>query len=664
MADARLSVEIAADIRNVIAGMRQASQAVQTGASDIAASTGRAERSFTLLNNTRFNFGTNFQRSSEVAISASRALATQAATTGAALGGSVARGSNQAAFALTNLGRVAQDAPFGFIGIQNNLNPLLESFQRLRTESGSNAAALRALGSSLMGPAGIGIALSLVSAGILLYQKYLQGAKKATEEAAKTTEDYAKSLDQVTRAQLVGAQNAQDEIVKLRSLYAVTQNTSISLKQRKEAVNELQKQYPAYFKNISDEAILAGNAKTAYDNLATAIIATAKARAAQDIIVQNSKKQLENEQKITDLKAKQIKQEQELRQAKELDKVSSAGGTGSIGGLNVGTTQKVGRALDDIKENITEQLTLNAANVKITQQNLELTKSITAEVQKGADLAGKVGDLETERVKKKKKIRDYTKEANEFAANAAESLASANAKEAVDAQTKALQEYNDVLRIGNELESEFGNDAFVKAFADRNKTLVEQNAMLRSDFETSFGAIGEAIGTAFANGGNVIEAFGATVLSSIGDILVQFGKLSIAAGIASTALASALKNPFGGGGLAAIAAGIALVAVGSAVKGFSSKLGNGGGSGNSGGSGGKLPQFANGTNYAPGGAALVGERGPELVNLPTGSQVIPNHKLAGIGSGMSVNLAGKLEIGIDKLYFALEREARKQSRIA
>jgi hypothetical protein len=32
--------------------------------------------------------------------------------------------------------------------------------------------------------------------------------------------------------------------------------------------------------------------------------------------------------------------------------------------------------------------------------------------------------------------------------------------------------------------------------------------------------------------------------------------------------------------------------------------------------------FAAGTNFAPGGIALVGERGPELVNLPRGSQVI------------------------------------------
>ncbi len=59
--------------------------------------------------------------------------------------------SNTAGFALQNLGRVAQDLPFGFVGIANNLNPLLESFQRLRKESGSTGGALKLLAGSLGG---------------------------------------------------------------------------------------------------------------------------------------------------------------------------------------------------------------------------------------------------------------------------------------------------------------------------------------------------------------------------------------------------------------------------------------------------------------------------------------------------------------------------------
>ncbi|MER8664403.1 phage tail length tape measure family protein [Mesorhizobium sp. M1148] len=36
-----------------------------------------------------------------------------------------------------------------------------------------------------------------------------------------------------------------------------------------------------------------------------------------------------------------------------------------------------------------------------------------------------------------------------------------------------------------------------------------------------------------------------------------------------------------------------------------------------------IPGYANGTNNHPGGLAIVGEKGPELLNLPRGSQVIP-----------------------------------------
>jgi tape measure domain-containing protein len=52
-----------------------------------------------------------------------------------------------------------------------------------------------------------------------------------------------------------------------------------------------------------------------------------------------------------------------------------------------------------------------------------------------------------------------------------------------------------------------------------------------------------------------------------------------------------------------------------AIKGIGSALGF------------SLPGFANGTNSAPGGLAIVGERGPEIVNLPKGSQVIPNNQI-------------------------------------
>lgn len=67
-------------------------------------------------------------------------------------------------------------------------------------------------------------------------------------------------------------------------------------------------------------------------------------------------------------------------------------------------------------------------------------------------------------------------------------------------------------------------------------------------------------------------------------------------------------------------------------------------------SGGITGLFADGTNYAPGGMAIVGERGPELVNLPQGSQVFNTNRSAQMMGGSNDNAAAsaprKLEVHV------------------
>jgi hypothetical protein len=83
--------------------------------------------------------------------------------------GKSAGASNQAINALGNVSRVAQDASYGFMGIANNLNPLFESFQRLQVSSGGTGNALKQMGSALTGPAGIGLAIGVVSSLIISF---------------------------------------------------------------------------------------------------------------------------------------------------------------------------------------------------------------------------------------------------------------------------------------------------------------------------------------------------------------------------------------------------------------------------------------------------------------------------------------------------------------
>jgi hypothetical protein len=77
-----------------------------------------------------------------------------------------------------------------------------------------------------------------------------------------------------------------------------------------------------------------------------------------------------------------------------------------------------------------------------------------------------------------------------------------------------------------------------------------------------------------------------------------------------------------------------------------------------------IPGFADGTNYAPGGPAWVGENGKELVNLPRGSQVIPNDVTKSLGTGTQVQntfmVAGDVSQGtVDRLQAAVIAAHRK-----
>lgn len=191
-----------------------------------------------------------------------------------------------ASAAIQNLGRVASDAPFGFIAIQNNLDPLFESFRRLTAETGSAGGALRALGSSLIGGAGIGLAFTVVSSAITtLIQKYgsLGNAVSALNPFLSSSERLQVS---VNKALADGAAKGQEEVAHLQLLYQASQNLNIPLGDRKKIVDELQKQYPDTFKGLSDEAILAGDAADAYDRLSQSLTAAAAIKATEGLVAE------------------------------------------------------------------------------------------------------------------------------------------------------------------------------------------------------------------------------------------------------------------------------------------------------------------------------------------------------------------------------------------
>jgi hypothetical protein len=200
------------------------------------------------------------------------------------------KASGQATTSLTNFSRVVQDAPFGIIGVANNIDPLIQSFIGLRKETGSAKAAFAALGSSLIGGGGLALAISLVTSGLVLFA---QSKQKAASEAKKLKEEEDVFVNTLAK-----------ERTQLDSLFSVATNANVPLLARKEAIKDLRANYGAYLKDFSDEEILAGKAAVAYDKLATALINVARARAAQAKQQEITGKILDNEQKIADIRAK------------------------------------------------------------------------------------------------------------------------------------------------------------------------------------------------------------------------------------------------------------------------------------------------------------------------------------------------------------------------
>lgn len=85
--------------------------------------------------------------------------------------------SGGATASVLELGRVVSDAPYGIRGVANNLQQLASNFAFMAKQAGGAGAALKAMGSALMGPLGILVAFQAVIAAI----DYFSANMKKTE---------------------------------------------------------------------------------------------------------------------------------------------------------------------------------------------------------------------------------------------------------------------------------------------------------------------------------------------------------------------------------------------------------------------------------------------------------------------------------------------------
>lgn len=206
-----------------------------------------------------------------------------------------------------------------FLAISNNLPMLADELKKARIEyqamqeAGQKGIPVwKQLTKSILSwqtALVVGITLlSVYGKDIMNWVASLFKGEQAVLELANAEKDLADARKR-------GISNSVKERAELDLLYKATQDTSRSIEERNEAVDELQKRYPSYFKNMSNEEILAGKASVAYGELKKAIIASAIARAQADKIAENSMKIDEKNNERLGYLTKQVQAQEVLDRA-------------------------------------------------------------------------------------------------------------------------------------------------------------------------------------------------------------------------------------------------------------------------------------------------------------------------------------------------------------
>jgi hypothetical protein len=282
--------------------------------------------------------------------------------------------------------RIIQDAPFGLLGVGNNIQQFTEQIAFLKQTTGSTGNALKLFFSSLITPTNLLIlGVSALTAGLTAYQMGAFDAADETKDLNKELDDFKNSLDGVSKAQLDGVQSAQKQIQSFELLRLQAENLGLSDEKRLLAVKKIKEEFPDLLKGYTDEEILLGKVGKAYEELTKQITAKALATAFSSQTAENAVKSatLEFQEQKRGLEI--LKETAELERAREEDRKRRAFGTaaGAAGAPAISESRSIESKIADLEEKQTES---ENTRKKLTEENLFLNKRVSEELAKAGGL--------------------------------------------------------------------------------------------------------------------------------------------------------------------------------------------------------------------------------------------------------------------------------------
>lgn len=303
----------------------------------------------------------------------------------------VSPAANAANGALLDVSRVAQDLPYGFIGIANNLTQLPQSFQRLSQaakESGKSIGS--ALLSSISGIGGIGLAISVLTAGITIYQNGIAGFNKKTKEAKDSADDLKKAIRSVADIQGEATASVQGQIATVNALSKAVVDETKSQTERKRALEQLREVNKAYFGDLTLEAAQLATLKTRVEDYTKALIQQAVAKGFEEDIVAIKKAQVKADKELAKSRLDVADAQAKINDA-NLAALSDVQGR-----EGVGNTRQQAAAQKELADATLRQREASATATDLKAQELVLTDQLNRSVLEGL----KFKSLTTEGTKK------------------------------------------------------------------------------------------------------------------------------------------------------------------------------------------------------------------------------------------------------------------------
>ena len=505
--------------------------------------------------------------------------------------------------AMTSFSQIVQDAPFGIQGVANNITQLTMQFGNLSKKTGGASLAMKGMLTTLAGPAGILLAVSVVTSLMVSYGDEMSALTSKGNELGAA---FKKASEEI------GIQ-----ISKLNQLTTALEDSNTSEEDKIRIIAKLRKDYPDYLGKLALNTVSHKELTKAINQEKTALIGLGITRALEA-------KKAPLYAKIASLS---------LKTDLELGTASVAGVASEESRRNLGESKRklledsYKKQLDRVNESIKKTVAKYEFDSikllglgKVSNDGINELLDFSEEydlfllkLSKGGK--GKKTDdgfsafkaqVDAARKAREQEAKEYKKGQQELV-NSLERKEEAIENwedQRLDKMFKASAERLAIGARGNATELAL-YDAFVNSSKskiltfsqwkntqqgiEQQKTLsslIQFNDGIRDIIENSlagtFAGIGEAIGMAFADGGNILQAGIMAITNGMAGLLSAMGDYLIKAGTAAV-LAGTITKLFGsiagvGAGIAAIAGGTLLKALSSGIKGCSGAGGGGGAS--------------------------------------------------------------------------------------